>query len=393
MHADELRWVLDLALMIAAARVAGEVFRRIGLSAVIGEILVGVVLGAGVLGFVHMSHAVHAFAEMGVLLLIFSLGLETKIDQLRAVGGTALAVAIGGVVVPFAAGYGLAQMNGLAVIPSLFLGAILTATSIAVSTRLLIDLGLGQSPAAKVILASAIIDDVVGLLVLTAVVAVASGGEGSLAAKFVPIGIFLVIGIPVLAYVLPRLLRVARSFGGQEAGFVVAVATTLGVAWVASFAGLEAIIGAFFAGVFLGATPAARDIEHEIEPVVRLFAPVFFVSIGLAIVPAQMASSLGFAMVLTLVAVASKLLGCVLPARSSGMSWRDAAIVGSGMVPRGEVGLIVAGIGASGGFLDPLTFSAAAFACVATILFAPPSIKLLARRPVAVGPMPEGAAS
>jgi Kef-type K+ transport system membrane component KefB len=165
------------------------------------------------------------------------------------------------------------------------------------------------------------------------------------------------------------------------------------VAWIASHAGLEAIIGAFFAGVFFGRTPAAHDLEHEIEPVVRLFAPVFFVSIGLTIIPAQMVSSLGLALTLTAVAVATKLIGCGLPARSSGMTWRQSAIVGSGMVPRGEVGLIVAGIGASGGFLDPHTFSAAAFACVVTILFAPPALRLLARGAVPLAAVPEGAHS
>ena len=279
---------------------------------------------------------------------------------------------------PFAGGYGLAHLYGLDTVASLFMGAILTATSIAVSTRLLMDLNLGESLAAKVILAAAIIDDVIGLLVLTAVVAAASGGEGGLTAQLLPIGLFIVVGMPLLYWVLPRLLNAARQVGGEEAGLVVSVGTTLAVGWIASQCGLEALIGAFFAGLFFGTTLASHDLEHEIEPVVRLFAPVFFVSIGLAIVPAEMFATLGFAVALTLLGIVTKLVGCGLPGVFGGLSWRESALVGSGMVPRGEVGLIVAGIGAQGGFLDPGAFSAAAFACVATILFAPPAIRFLA---------------
>ncbi len=247
------------------------------------------------------------------------------------------------------------------------------------SSRLLIDLRLGDSTASKVILAAAIIDDVVGLLVLTAVVAAASGHEGGLTAQLLPIGLFILIGLPILYWVLPRILRGARRIGGEEAGLVVTVGTTLAIGWIATQCGLEAIIGAFFAGLFFGTTPAAHDLEHEIEPVVRLFAPVFFVSIGLTIIPAQMVSALGFALALTVAGILTKLVGCGLPASFGGLGWRESALVGSGMVPRGEVGLIIAGIGAQGGFLDPAAFSAAAFACIATILFAPPAIRFLAR--------------
>lgn len=379
MHADHLRWVLELGIIIAAARVAGELLRRMQLSAVIGEIIIGVVLGAGVLGVVHGGEVIHAFAEVGVLLLIFSLGLETRLDQLRSVGPVAAAVAAGGVLVPFAAGYGLARLYGLDSTASLFIGAVLTATSIAVSTRLLIDLGLGDSAASKIILAAAIIDDVVGLMVLTAVLAVASGHEGGLVSQLTPIVGFMVLGLPVLYWTLPWLLRTTRRIGGEEAGLVMTIGLTLTVGWIASQFGLEAIIGAFFAGLFFGNTPAAHDLEHEVEPIVRLLAPVFFVSIGLTIVPSEMVAALGFAVTLTLVGILSKLAGCGLPAMLRGLSWRESGIVGSGMVPRGEVGLIVAGIGAQAGFLDPAAFSAAAFVCVTTILFAPPAIRLLAR--------------
>jgi Kef-type K+ transport system membrane component KefB len=379
MHVDQIRWVLELGIMIAAARAAGELLRRMQLSAVIGEIIIGVLLGAGVLGVIHGGEVIHAFAEVGVLLLIFSLGLETKIDQLRAVGLTAAGVAAGGVVLPFAAGYGLGRVFGLDATASLFMGAVLTATSIAVSTRLLMDLGLGGSAAAKVILAAAIIDDVVGLLVLTAVIAAVSGHEGGLASQLLPIGLFLVIGLPILYWLLPRLLRGARQLGGEQAGLAVTVGVTLAVGWIASQCGLEALIGAFFAGLFFGTTPAAHDLEHEIEPVVRLFAPVFFVSIGLSIIPAEMMSALGLGLALTAVGIITKLVGCGLPARLGGLGWRESALVGSGMVPRGEVGLIIAGIGVQGGFLDPIAFSAAAFACITTILFAPPAIRYLAR--------------
>jgi len=270
----------------------------------------------------------------------------------------------------------------------MFIGAVLTATSIAVSTRLLIDLGLGSSPAAKIILAAAIIDDVVGLLVLTGVVAAASGADQGIAAKVVPMAGFMLVGLPICWFVLPQLLISTRARIGKEAGLVVVIGTMLAVSWIAGVCGLEALIGAFFAGVLFARTPAAHDLEHEIEPIVRIFSPIFFVAIGLSIMPAEMLASLGFAMELTIVAVLTKLLGCAAPARLGGLPWRQSALVGSGMVPRGEVGLIVAGIGAQGGFLDAPTFSAAAFACVATILFAPPAIKILARR---VGPVAEPA--
>jgi Kef-type K+ transport system membrane component KefB len=250
-----------------------------------------------------------------------------------------------------------------------------------VSTRVLIDAGLARSRVSRVILAAAVLDDVVGIVILTAVLAVTgAGGPGpSLAGVALRIGAFLLIGIPLAHALLPRVHALTRRWFGGEAGFALAFSGMLLFAWLASASGLEPILGAFFAGLALTRSPFARDVESELAPFIRVLAPVFFVSIGIALDPAALLQNLGVALLLSAGAVASKILGCGLPARAAGLGWRESVVIGVGMVPRGEVGLIIAGLGHAVGALDAQLFSAAAFVCVATILVVPPVLRLLTR--------------
>jgi Kef-type K+ transport system membrane component KefB len=389
-----MEWIFHLGLILLAAKLGAELFQRMGLSAVVGEIAAGVVLGASVLHLVPESPVIEHLSELGVIFMIFLLGLETKIAHILEVGVTAGWVAIGGIVAPLAFGFGLGELIGLTWQQSLLLGSLLTATSIAVSTRVFLDCGIGRNRVSRTILAAAVIDDVVGLIVLTVVLAVTGHTQGSLAAMLTKEGLLLFVGFPLALYVIPKLVALVRRLEGEGAMFAVILGSTLLAAYGVVPLGMEPIIGAFLIGVVFGTTRESITVERQVSSLVHFLAPVFFVHIGLMLDLAVLTQATGLAVLLTLVAAASKLIGCGGAARLRRMSTLESGIVGIGMVPRGEVGLIIAGIGARLGIFEPRIFSAAALMCILTILIVPPLLRPLARRLPpephdAAGPWPE----
>jgi len=370
--ASQLDWIFELAIILLAAKVGSEVFNRIKQSPMLGEILAGIILGPSIFGLLHESHTLELFAEIGIIFMIFMLGLETKVSHLRAVGPKAMAIAMMGIAVPFAAGWALGLAIGASWGESLFYGAILTATSVAITARTLMDMDLTRSTLSQTILAAAVIDDVAGLMILAVVLTLSgSGSEGGIALTLAREGIYLLVVLPIFWFLMPPLTNWLKRLEGEGSLFVMVLGLTFLFSYLAKAAGLASMVGAFLIGVIFGRTSESSTIQSQVEPIYHFMAPIFFVSIGVAVHLDQLWGAIVFAVVLTVIAVITKIVGGALGGLVTRMPVSTASIVGIGMVPRGEVGLIVAGLGRQGGIISEGTFSAAAFMCVVTIIVTP----------------------
>jgi Kef-type K+ transport system membrane component KefB len=374
--------LLHLIVVLAAAKLAAEGAERLGVPAVVGEIVAGMVVGPSLLGWVGRDDEVlRLLGELGVILLLLDVGLEMDIGELRKVGRASLSVATIGVVVPMALGIGAMHLMGETGNTALFVGAALTATSVGITARVFGDLRALATSEARIVLGAAVADDVMGLVVLTVVVRLVT--EGSVSALSVAgiIGVavaFLVVGgavglrgAPVLFRVVDRL---SRSTGTLVA---LAFAFALGFAELAHEAKLAPIVGAFVAGLALGRTGSAERIRGELAPVGHLLIPVFFVQIGIDadLAVFTKATVLRDAAILLAVAVVGKLVAAV---GAHGVA-ADKALVGLGMLPRGEVGLIFATIGLANGVLSDDLYAALLIVVLATTLITPPLLKQRSR--------------
>lgn len=396
---DIARFFLALAAILIAAKLLGELAERIGQPAVLGELIAGVLLGASALGVVPSTgvpgELIHVLAELGVLLLLFEIGLETDLREMFRVGSASLAVAVVGVVLPFALGYVYwahvphpAVGAGDATTAAIFVGATLTATSVGITARVLSDLGRMATQEARVIIGAAVIDDVLGLVILSVVSGVAAGAAVSLLGVLHTLAVavgFLVAAVLVGRFLVPRLFDLVVRMRVRYVLLVFAFAFALGLSSLAAMAGSALIIGAFAAGIILSGTNQFDTIEHEVRPVASVFTPIFFVSVGASVnlrlldpSTPEARGTLVVAATLTALAIIGKLVaGWAAP-------WvpMRRLVVGTGMVPRGEVGLIFADIGLRSGILTEAVFGAVLLMVMATTFVAPPALKALFARPV-----------
>ncbi len=384
---DAIELLLPLALILIGARLVGRLSQRLGMPAVLGELLAGLILGPSLLGWVHTGEVLNAVAGIGVLLLMFIAGLETDVSALQQVGKPSSYAAIAGVILPFIGGVAVGMAFGLDTATSLFMGTALTATSVSVSVQTLRELGRLQSKEGLIILGAAIIDDVLGILVLSVVLAMAGqGGNPLLAvAKLV---LFFPIALIVGQVVVAPLVRWIHKHHAREAGFALILALVLIYAWAAeALGGLAAITGAYIAGVLVARLPEAREwvVGGASTMGYGLFVPVFFVTVGLATDVRNVMLAPGLTAVIVLVAVASKAIGSALGARRGGCSWRESRAVGAGMIARGEVALVMATLGLSTGLLNETTFTVVVLMTVVTTLLTPLLLKLATPK-VAVQP-------
>lgn len=379
----------NLLIIILVARLAAELAERIKIPAVLGEIVAGIIIGPSVLGLIdpikHLDVAdmVLLLGEIGVILLLFQVGLEMDLGEMAKVGKPAFVVAIIGVAVPFAAGFGVAASFGEDTKVALFIGAALTATSVGITARVLGDLRALALRESRIVLGAAVADDVLGLVILTVVVKVVTEGSISAGVVFETIGSavgFLLITGLLAIYVIPRLFkRIDRLAKSATTIVSVAFALTLAFSLLANQAKLAFIIGAFMAGLAVGRSPQHERIAEGLNPLGHIFIPVFFASIGInADLKAMFQPSvLALAVSLTVVAIIGKLVAGLGIGRSGG----DKLLVGIGMMPRGEVGLIFASIGLSKGVLDDELYGALLLMVLVTTLITPPLIRLkLAKR-------------
>ncbi len=372
--------LLDLFIMLAAAKLMAEVFERLRQPAVVGEILAGVVIGPALLGWVEPSAIINILAEFGVIFLLFNVGLETKPQAIFQVGRRAVTVGVLGVVLPFAAGYFIAMAWGGSFVESMLIGAALVATSVGITARILSGMGLLDTPTARIILGAAVIDDILGLIILSLVSAVSQGdiSYAGLAKTALAAILFTVFVALVGSHIINRLAPFIQRLRLGKPFFTLGLILCLGLSVASSYVGVAAIIGAFLAGMALAeATEENHKMHHLTSGVTEFLVPFFLVNIGMQLDlqifgdPAVVT----FAILLTLIAVATKFVGCGLGA--FGMKKREMAQIGIGMVPRGEVGIVVAQIGLGLGAIGKPFFAAVLFMAVATTVIAPPLIKLL----------------
>ena len=370
--------LLTLALIWVGAEVFGELAERFRQPAVLGELLAGVVLGVGGLGLVDPgAEVVHLLAEIGVVILLFEIGLEMRLVDLLRVGGASSVVAVVGVLLPLAAGYFAGIALGAEPVLALFLGATFTATSVGVTARVLRDLGRLESLEARIVLGAAVIDDVLGLVLLTLVTGVVAGGEvtAGIALRIVAVAVAFLAGALLVGRILvPPGLRLIMKLRSQNALVPAAMTLAFLLAVLSSAAGVATIVGAFAAGLILAETERRHDIGRDLRPVAHFFVPVFFVVVGAQVDLrpfnpfAPGGGTLLLAVLgLSLLAVVTKWVAGFAP------FWIKARknAIGLGMVPRGEVGLVFAQVGRSSGLLSEEQFAAVVLVVMITTFLAP----------------------
>jgi Kef-type K+ transport system membrane component KefB len=375
--------LISVALILFAAQVGGHLSLRMGMPRVLGKLVVGLVLGPALLRLVSPSQSLEDMANIGVILLMFVAGVETDLVELRKVGAAAFLAACGGVILPLGAGTAVALAFGLAPLPALFVGTVLTATSVSISAQTLQELGKLQTRVGSAILGAAVIDDVLGILVLAVVTAF--GGHGDAVGPILKLIVFIPVALFLGWVVVPLFVERVGSLHSSDAQMGVIVATVLAYSWAAAqLGGLAAITGAYIAGVLIGRT----ELRHQAAELVSFlgytfFIPVFFVSVGMALRADDLRAAPAFTLAVLAVAIVTKILGCFLGALAGRFSLRDAGIVGLGMVSRGEVALVVATIGLQTRVIGTREFSVAIVMTVVTTLITPVFLKLaFSREPV-----------
>ena len=365
----------SLVVVWLAARLGGEAAQRLGQTALVGEIVAGFVIGPGALALVAPSEFLTGLAQIGVVILLFEVGLESDLDRLLRAGPQSLLVAVVGIASPFLFGFVLARGWGLSPLGAVFIGAALTATSVGVTARVLSDLGKLDDSAAQVVLGAAVADDVLGLVILSVVAGLAQTGAVSLwgiTKLLLGAVVFLTAAVTIGVRLAPLFVRWVDHMQVRGSLIVSAVLFCTVLAVLAASSGLAPIVGAFAAGLVLATTERRARIEDRIKPVADLFVPIFFVSIGMHVelghlAPLSPRGTLAFGVLLTLIAVGSKLVSAL------GVYRRDVRRlpVGVGMIPRGEVGLIFAAIGLTGEVITAELYSAVVLMVVLTTVVGP----------------------
>jgi Kef-type K+ transport system membrane component KefB len=372
-----------LVATLVAAKALGALAQRIGQPSVLGELIAGILLGGSVLGWLDPNTpAIHALSEIGVLVLLFEIGLHTDIRSLSSVGGSATTVAVVGVALPFASGYFAARWLGMPSLPSLVAAAALTATSVGISARVLGELGVLDEPEGRVVLGAAVLDDIIGLVILSVVSSTVAGaamsGWGIARTALVAIG-FVVLAVALGTRIAPPMFRFVARVEMEGVLGPIALAFALLLAWLASEAGSATIIGAFAAGLILHNTPQRREIEGAVTNLGHFVVPIFFASVGAAVDLRAIVSR--ESLVLGAMLVATGILGKVL-AGFAPLGFRGRKLlVGVAMVPRGEVGLIFAQMGLASGAIDAGVFGAIMIMVLVTTFVTPPALAKLARTP------------
>jgi Kef-type K+ transport system membrane component KefB len=368
------KMLLTLFVMFVAAKLAAEIFERLKMPAVAGEILAGVIIGPSVFALIAPDELTSALSEIGVIFLLFLVGLETKPADIFRVGARATLVAVLGVIVPFAFGYLIMLAWGEGKIEAIFAGAAMVATSVGITARVLGQMGLLSLQTSRIILGAAVIDDILGLLILAVVSSLAKGDVNYMqigTTAVMAIGFTLLI-IFVGARAVNRVRARVQNLRVGHSQLIFGLSLCLGLALVATYIGVAAIIGAFLAGMAMAETAEGTDMPHQVEAVTEFLLPFFLINIGMQLnLDAFLnRSTILLAVVVTLLAVLSKLIGCGAAAWTLGK--KRAMQIGMGMVPRGEVGIVVAQIGLSLNAVDQAIYGVVLFMAVATTVIAPP---------------------
>ncbi|MBI5305056.1 MAG: cation:proton antiporter [Chloroflexi bacterium] len=380
-----LQLLLLLSIIIAAAKMAGYFSARLGQPAVLGELLMGLVLGPTVLDLLHapvfvnghIGEMILELGELGVIFLMFIAGLEVDLDGMIQSGRVAVIAGVMGVLTPLVFGAIVAYPFGYAPMTSVFIGLVLTATSVSISAQTLLELGMLKTKEGLALLGAAVIDDVLVILVLSIFLALTgdtNAGAGNIALVVLRMGAFLGIAILLGILLIPRLAHWVEELPISEGVMALVVIVTLLFAWSAEVVGeIAAITGAFLAGVFFARTSVRHTIERGMHTLTyAFFVPIFLISIGLKANARTLGiEGLFFAAVIIIVAILGKVIGSGFGARIAGFNTRESLRVGVGMISRGEVGLIVAAIGLNENLISQQVYSTMVVMVLATTLVTP----------------------
>ena len=377
-------FIISLCAILMLTTVSGLICRKAQLPEVIGQILVGILVGPSLLGVMHMSDSLSLFSDLGIIILMFLGGVGCDLQLLKKYSKAAVIIACMGVVFPVAAMGGVSLLFGFKPIPAAFIGVVFSATSVSISVAVLKEAGLLDSKEGVSILGAAVADDVIGVILLSVMCTLVNTGSVDVAGLGLILFkqvLFFVAAAVVVVWVAPALMTLAGVLKAPSGIAVMAVIICLAMAWASNLAGLSYAVGAFFAGIAVSNSDYAEDADRYIEPVGdTLFVPVFFVGIGLQTTGVDDTKMIVFIAIMTVLGVITKVVGCGLGGRMAGFGGASALMIGAGMVPRGEMALITAQIGFNEHVLGSEYYSTIIFIISLVTLVAPLLLKLTIRK-------------
>lgn len=379
MHSD-MKFLVDLVIILVAAGIGSLICKRLGQPRILGQILGGVLIGPSILGMVGHSTFITNLAEIGVILLMFLAGLETDLEELKESFDKSFMIAIGGIIVPFALGFlGIYLIKGNGAIPeAVFLGVILTATSMGITVQSLSEMGRLKTKQGVSILGAAIIDDIAGIIILTIVLGAFGKGHTSITMLLLKILAFFFVLDILGELIIQFILKNKKHIRKIKPIYLLSISLILALlfASVASEFGLAAIIGAYFIGAIISTTHLKNRITREVTRFgYGFFIPIFFVNIGLGVHLDKVVENFGIAIVITVIGVISKIIGSGVGARLSNFSNKESLQIGISMVPRAEVALIVANLGLKTGFIGNDVFTSIILLVISSTILVPIMLK------------------
>ncbi|WP_203649983.1 cation:proton antiporter [Secundilactobacillus yichangensis] len=374
-----MNYIGEIALILFATTIAGAMSQRIGIPSVIGQLLVGILLGPALLNWIRSGELLTAGAEIGVIILMFMAGLESDLKLLKKYFKPAISVATLGVILPMICFYFYGIVMHQNFERAIFWGVVFAATSVSISVEVLREFGKLNTKEGATILGAAVVDDIMAVLILSIFVSMFSSGsrgEPNLGLSILEQLAYFVMVYVVIRWVAPILIRLFERLPVPQSVPIMSLIICLGMAYIADLTGLSAVIGAFFAGIAVAQTNARHEVETNISPIgYAFFVPIFFVSIGVEMRFDHFWSNILLILGMTIVAVLSKLIGGGLGAKLLGFSFNSAYVVGAGMVSRGEMALIIAQIGYQAKLLAPELYSELIVVIILSTVIAPLLLK------------------
>lgn len=374
-----MTFIGTLCLLLILTTLAGHLSNRLKMPSVIGQILVGILVGPAMLNMVHLNALLNTFSQIGVIILMFIGGLESNLSLLKKYLRPAVIVAIIGVIFPVILIGAASLAFSFEPMVAVFIGVVFSATSVSISVEVLRDYQSLDTKEGATILGAAVADDIIGVILLSIMISImgtqgAAAGSSSIGLLWIVIEQLAFFGLTYLMvkWIVPYLMRVGEKLLMASSVTITSMVICLGMAWLADLAGLSGAVGAFFAGIAVAHTPYRNIIENHMEPIgYALFVPMFFACIGLNMSFTHLGHSLGFVGVLTILACLSKLFGCGLGALINGFDIHSSYMIGSGMISRGEMGLITAQIGFSSHLVSETNYSVLILVIILSTMIAP----------------------
>lgn len=382
-----MAFIGTLCLILVLTALAAHLCRRIGIPGVVGQLLVGLIVGTGGLQWIHSDELIHHFSEIGVILLMFLAGLESDMALLRKYFKPGMLVAIFGVIFPLLLGAGGGFAFDVTKTEAFFLGVVLAATSVSISVEVLKELQAVNTKEGSTILGASVVDDILIVLVLSISLTFLGGNQGndqSIGITLLQQGIYFVLIYLLVKWIAPYLMHLSERIYTTASVIIMSLVICLGMSYVADFVGLSSVIGAFFAGIAVGQTKVKEQVFINVESIgYAIFIPVFFVNIGLEVELSSVVTYFPFILAFVVIAVISKLFGGYLGSKMAGFSNNSAWMVGAGMISRGEMALIVLQIGSQGGLIPERYFAPMVITILISTLVSPLILKYFAKKVLA----------